>query len=38
MVKIARISESMIDYKKVFSSARDNANESVNDAISMAAS
>lgn len=38
MVKIARISESMIDYKKVFSTARDNANESVNDAISLAAS
>ena len=38
MVKIARISESMIDYKEVFSDARDNANESINDAISMAAS
>ena len=38
MVKIAKISEAMLDYKKIFSVARDNANESINDAISMAAS
>ena len=38
MVKIAGIAEEMIDHKKVFSNARDNSNESINDAISMAAS
>ena len=38
MVKIARISEEMIDHKANLDTARENSNDSVNDAISMAAS